>query len=83
MTGPDWAQKKVDAMMERWTHGKQEEGWSKPLARLLRAERRRAVRVCKRKDSTAVLDKRLRNSMEVAAYVAACDDCAQAIAGGK
>ena len=78
-TKPDWAERKVAAMFKRWTNGKQEEGWSKPLVRLLKAERQRAVRVCRRVAKASY--SKLEGDYFVG-YDEACDDCARAI-GGK
>ena len=75
----DWAERKVDKMLERWVRGKQEEGWATPLAKLLRQERRRAVRTCQK---VARQTRRIR-FVELTAYVNGCEDCAKAVGGGE
>lgn len=71
----DWATKKVDNMLKRWTTGKQQEGWAAPLVRLLRVERRRAVRICRQIKAPDTLTDFNRT------YNLACEDCANAIKG--
>ena len=51
------------------------------IAKLLRAERARAVRVC-RKASKGISNSFINND-EILAYRIACDDCANAIGGKK
>ena len=75
----DWAEKKAlkylrDVLSVCYEHDDYD---AKRLAKLLRAERARAVRVCKRISSevNAGADERLES------YKLACDDCAAAIKG--
>ena len=71
---PDWAERKVDAMWKR--HGGLLAG--DDMVTMLRAERARAVRVCKNKTMMPA-----RHDQYVAGYNQACDDCAAAVKGEK
>lgn len=76
MTKPDWAERKAQAFVDKWAI----DDWKRPaIAKLLRAERSRAVRVCKR------IKKDNDHNIEGydSPYDLACDDCAQAIAAVK
>ena len=75
----DWADKKAYAMLK--TLGRSKHGpWPEPIAKLLRQERRWAVRACQ-KAKDAGYTQFHGNYKDV--YQVACDDCAKAIGGGK
>ena len=70
MTKPDWAERKA----RQWVP----EPWIRVLlAKLLRAERRRAVRVCKL--LAFFVASSTQYSREDRSYMTGCNDCAEAI----
>lgn len=74
---PDWAERKARKLFDKYNYRR---GYLIPLAAAaFRAERRRAVRVCKKmKDRHAPLV--VANKYQDT-YWKACDDCARAIHG--
>ena len=75
----DWAQAKVDAVFQR--NGGLLSG--DDLVRLLRHERRRAVRACRNLMKMPAVISTRRSSRYEDIYREACSDCYKAIVGGK